>query len=163
METQHMLQKIWEINHNLVFAGNDDGMGRELRMISQKSKFSKRIHFIGFVNGKKKEFLYQNADVLVIPSRSEAMSLVVLEAALHGLESIFTDQCGLDELNKKQLGKSVPVNVNLLAEAIKEFITSNKGRKNNLTLKKYVSKNFNWERITSQYLEVIKSSKKNSL
>ena len=150
-------------NHNLVFAGNDDGMGRELRMISQKSKFSKRIHFIGFVNGKKKEFLYQNADVLVIPSRSEAMSLVVLEAALHGLESIFTDQCGLDELNKKQLGKSVPVNVNLLAEAIKEFITSSKGRKNNLTLKKYVSKNFNWERITSQYLEVIKSSKKNSL
>ena len=145
-------------NHNLVFAGNDDGMGRELRTITQKSKFPKRIHFIGFVSGKKKEFLYKNADLLVIPSRSEAMSLVVLEAALHGLESIFTDQCGLDELNKSKLGKSVPVNVNLLAKAIKEFITSNKLRKNNLNLKKYVSKNFNWESITSKYLEVIKNS-----
>ena len=41
---------------------------------------------------QKKIIFYKNADLLVIPSRSEAMSLVVLEAALHGLESIFTDQ-----------------------------------------------------------------------
>ena len=86
------------------------------------------------------------------------MSLVVLEAALHGLESIFTDQCGLDELNKRQLGTSVPVNVGLIAEAIKVFIKTNKVRKNNLQLKNYVSTNFNWERISNMYLKIISNS-----
>ena len=50
--------------------------------MAKKSRFSKRIKFIGFVEGYQKEILYKNADLLVIPSRSEAMSLVVLEAAL---------------------------------------------------------------------------------
>ena len=144
--------------YNLVIAGNDDGMGKELKIISRKSKFSNRIHFIGFVKGIEKEFLYKNADLLVIPSRSEAMSLVVLEAALHGLESIFTDQCGLDELSKENLGTSVPVNIKLLSEAINLFLKSKNKQKMNLKLKNYVAINFNWEKISKKYLEVLKNS-----
>tara|TARA_A100001035_G_scaffold279980_1_gene283332 strand:- start:3696 stop:4826 length:1131 start_codon:yes stop_codon:yes gene_type:complete len=146
--------------YNLIFAGNDDGMGKELMRLAKESQFSKRIKFVGFIKGINKENLYKNANLLVIPSRSEAMSLVVLEAAYYGLESIFTDQCGLEELENKSLGKSVPVDINLLAESIKGFIHLNKQKKVNIELIKYVSNNFSWEKISNQYLKVFNDSYK---
>ena len=39
--------------------------------------------FSGFKNIKEKSKLYNNASLVVLPSRSEAMSLVFLEAAIH--------------------------------------------------------------------------------
>jgi len=139
--------------HNLIFAGCDDGMEKELKKEANKSRFSKRIHFIGFINGSEKDDLYKNADLLVIPSRSEAMSLVVLEAALHGLESIFTDQCGLNELSKRNLGKCVKVDSNEISNSIINHLKSQKKLKN-LELIEYVSKNFNWDIISNKYIKV---------
>ena len=65
-------------SYNLVFAGPDDGMANILKKETYKYKINKKVFFIGFVNKIKKDYLYKNATVLVIPSRSEAMSLVVL-------------------------------------------------------------------------------------
>jgi len=139
--------------HNLIFAGSDDGMEKELKKEAKNSRFAKRIHFIGFIDGSEKDNLYKNADLLVIPSRSEAMSLVVLEAALHGLESIFTDQCGLNELSNRNLGKCVKVDYNEISNSIKNHIKSQKKLKNT-ELIEYVSKNFNWDKISNKYIKV---------
>ena len=128
--------------YNLIFAGNDDGMEKELKKDAINSRFSNRIHFVGYISGEEKDNLYKNADLLVIPSRSEAMSLVVLEAALYGLESIFTDQCGLNELSKRNLGKCVKVDSNEISNSIIDHIKSKK-RVKNLELIEYVSNNFN--------------------
>ena len=141
--------------HNLIFAGSDDGMGKELKNEAKNSRFAERIHFIGFISGSDKDNLYKNADLLVIPSRSEAMSLVVLEAGLHGLESIFTDQCGLNELSNRKLGKCVKVDSKEISSSIIDYINSKK-REKNLELIKYVSNNFNWEKISNKYIKVFK-------
>ena len=141
--------------HNLIFAGSDDGMGKELKNEAKNSRFAERIHFIGFISGSDKDNLYKNADLLVIPSRSEAMSLVVLEAGLHGLESIFTDQCGLNELSDRKLGKCVKVDSKEISSSIIDYINSKK-REKNLELIEYVSNNFNWEKISNKYIKVFK-------
>ena len=141
--------------YNLIFAGGDFGMEKELKKEAKNSRFSERIHFIGFVSGQEKNNLYKNADLLVIPSRSEAMSLVVLEAALYGLESIFTDQCGLDEISNRKLGKCVKVDSNEIANSIIHHIKSKKPQKN-LELIDYVSKNFDWDRLSDKYMNVFK-------
>ena len=143
--------------HNLIFAGSDDGLEKELKKEAKKSRFSERIHFIGFISGLEKDFLYKSADILVIPSRSEAMSLVVLEAALHGLESIFTDQCGLNELSNRNLGKCVRVDSHEISNAIIEYVKFKKTSKN-LDLIEYVSSNFNWDKISNQYIKVFKKN-----
>ena len=70
-----------------------------------------------------KNILYSNAELLIIPSRSEAMSLVVLEASIL-IESIFTDKCGLEFLSNKNLCISVPVDVSSIAEAIVNELNS---------------------------------------
>ena len=141
--------------HNLIFAGSDEGMGKELKKEAKNSRFADRIHFIGFISGSEKDNLYKNADLLVIPSRSEAMSLVVLEAALHGLESIFTDQCGLNELSNRNLGKCVKVDSNEISNSIINHIKSKKTLKN-LELIEYVSNNFNWDKVSNKYIKVFK-------
>ena len=142
-------------NYNLIFAGSDDGMEKELKTDARKSRFAERIHFIGFINGLEKDKLYKNADILVIPSRSEAMSLVVLEAALHGLESIFTDQCGLDELSRRKFGQCVKVDSKAISNSIINHIKSKKTQKNS-ELIDYVSNNFNWDKISNKYIRVFK-------
>ena len=142
-------------NHNLIFAGSDDGMEKELKKEANNSRFAERIHFIGFITGSEKNNLYKNADLLVIPSRSEAMSLVVLEAALYGLESIFTDQCGLNELSNRNLGKCVKVDSNEISNSIIDHIKSKKNEKN-LELINYVSNNFNWDKVSKKYIKVFK-------
>ena len=141
--------------HNLIFAGSDDGMEKVLKKEAKNSRFAERIHFIGFVSGSEKDSLYKNADLLVNPSRTEAMSLVGLEAALHGLESIFTDQCGLNELSYRNLGKCVKVDSNEISDSIKYHIKSKRKIKN-LELIEYVSKNFNWDKVSNQYIKVFK-------
>ena len=142
-------------NYNLIFAGSDDGMEKELKTEAKRSRFADRIHFIGFISGSEKDNLFRNADLLVIPSRSEAMSLVVLEAGLHGLESIFTDQCGLDELSERNLGKCVKVDFNQISNSIINHIKSKK-RVKNLELIDYVSNNFNWDKVSNKYIKVFK-------
>ena len=82
--------------YKLLFAGPDEGMKIKLDSMIKKSKLENKVLFLGFVNELRKRSLYQNASILVIPSRSEAMSLVALEAALQGLTSIFTNVCGLE-------------------------------------------------------------------
>ena len=128
-------------------------MEKELKKQAKNSRFAERIHVIGFIDGSEKDNLYKNADLLVIPSRSEAMSLVVLEAALHGLESIFTDQCGLNELSNRKLGKCVTVDSNEISNSIIHHIKSKK-RVKNLELIEYVSNNFNWDKISNKYIKV---------
>ena len=141
--------------YNLIFAGGDCGMEKKLKKEAKNSRFAERIHFIGFISGQEKNNLYKNADLLVIPSRSEAMSLVVLEAALHGLESIFTDQCGLNELSNRKLGKCVKVDSNEISNSIIDYIKSKKNKKN-LKLIEYVSNNFNWDKVSNKYIKVFK-------
>ena len=46
-------------------------------------KLQDKVLFLGYRSGKEKSALYSNASVVVIPSRSEAMSIVFLEAAIH--------------------------------------------------------------------------------
>ncbi len=82
----------------LVFAGSDEGMQAELEARIRVLNLSDRILFCGFVSGPLKTAAYKAAQVLVVPSRSEAMSLVAVEAGICGTPVLVTDQCGLNEL-----------------------------------------------------------------
>ena len=141
--------------HNLVFAGNDDGMGKELKYIANNSLCLDRIHFLGFIRANLKNKLYKNADFLVIPSRSEAMSLVVLEAGIQGTESIFTNECGLEIISEKKLGVCVPAEALELANAIENKINKKSSKLINYDLIDFVTNNFNWNKISLDFLKVL--------
>jgi glycosyltransferase involved in cell wall biosynthesis len=60
----------------------------------------KRIHFIGHVEGIKKNALLAETSVFVLPSESESVSITVLEAIAYGRRCIVNDIPAMHELKK---------------------------------------------------------------
>jgi len=140
-------------NYHLVFVGPDDGMLSELKDMVVELSASDRVHFLGYLGGADKSRAYHAADLLVIPSRQEAMSIVVLEAGITGTPVLLTDQCGFDDIGAIDGGEVVPATVDgirrgLIASLKDHSKLKLKGEK----LKKYTLENFTWDSIICKYL-----------
>ena len=73
------------------------------------SEAKKRIKFYGKVSSKKRDFLYQEAYICVMPSRYESFGLVALEAMQLGTPVISTTVGGIPEVIKNGItGLLVP-------------------------------------------------------
>ncbi len=144
-----------KVSHHLVFAGPDGGMLAALKEIARQENVENRVHFIGYVGGTKKSMAYHAADLLVIPSRSEAMSIVVLEAGAAATPVLITDQCGFNDIAKIGGGLVVPASeagirnglISLLSEPGALKIMGNK-------LKAYIEQSFTWDSIIQKYLVI---------
>jgi glycosyltransferase involved in cell wall biosynthesis len=73
-------------------------MRAELERRCRDLGLEQRVKFIGFIDQETRLEAYRRAALLVIPSRSEAMSLVALEAGVVGTPVLLTDRCGFDEI-----------------------------------------------------------------
>jgi len=146
--------KDWKEWH-LVYAGPDGGLlGRLKKRVDEKG-LGERVHFIGYVGGDEKSAAYHAADCLVIPSRQEAMSIVVLESGVSATPVILTDQCGFDQVEDVGGGKVCPATVdgiyNSLQDTLKDTESlSGLGRE----LQIYVSKNYTWHAVIRKYTEL---------
>lgn len=142
-------------NYHLVFIGPDEGMLAKLQRMAVDLEIEKRVHFQGYVGGKEKVMAYHSADLLVIPSRQEAMSIVALEAGATGTPVLLTDQCGFDEIQDIDGGLVVSASVEGLAQGLMDLLGNGK----RLTimgenLKKYIFSNYTWEAITQRYCQL---------
>ena len=82
----------------LVVAGWDqNGHEAELKKQAQKLDLSSRVHFAGPLFGSDKIASYQHSNAFVLPSLSEGLPMVVLEAWAHALPVLMTDACNLPE------------------------------------------------------------------
>jgi glycosyltransferase involved in cell wall biosynthesis len=143
--------------YHLVFAGPDQDMSTELRAIVAQYNVGDRVHFLGYVGGLDKSRAYYAADLLVIPSRREAMSIVVLEAGITGTPVLMTDQCGFNAMAEAGGGMIVPASVGGLEKGLVDTLSSPvdlklKGQK----LKAYVSTHFLWDSIIDKYVQLYK-------
>jgi glycosyltransferase involved in cell wall biosynthesis len=103
----------------LVFGGPDDGMLAQLRAQASALGMTERVRFAGFLDEVAKAQALAAADLIVVPSRREAMSIVVLEAAAAGRPTVITDQCGVPEVAENG-GWVVEATEDALARALTE-------------------------------------------
>ncbi len=81
---------------NLVIAGWDqDGHESDLKQRVSELGITDTVHFIGPQFGQARTAAYQTADAFVLPSFSEGLPLVVLEAWASGLPVLMTPECNL--------------------------------------------------------------------
>jgi glycosyltransferase involved in cell wall biosynthesis len=134
-----------------VFAGVDEGYLNLLKHQLPPNLVS-RVHFMGFVATSEKIMLYRNAKLLVIPSRHEAMSIVLLEAGILGTPVLMTNQCGFLDIQKvdarlicsaDEFGIANNLNLLLSNDDELKFI----GRK----IQEMVIKNYTWDVIFKKY------------
>ena len=142
-------------DYHLVFAGPDGGMLNELKEKSEEMEIANRVHFTGYLGGEEKSSVYRAASLLAIPSRQEAMSIVVLEAGIVGTPVLLTDQCGFDEVERIGGGKVVPSSVEGLQKGLLEILKDpDKLKSIGAKLKRYVIANYTWEKIINKYIDL---------
>ena len=137
---------------DLVFAGPDGGMLAELKGIVKNESAEGRVHFVGYLGGVDKSRAYHAAEFLTIPSRHEAMSIVVLEAGVSGTPVLLTDQCGFNQISLVGGGWVVPATIEGLIDGLTEVLSSpGQIEVAASKIKKYVVGNFSWAIIVQEY------------
>jgi len=141
--------------HRMVFAGPDEGMLSELREIAAAHGISDRVLFTGYLGGVAKSQAFHASELVVIPSRQEAMSIVVLEAGIAGKPVLITDRCGFDEIASRGGGQVVPASVDGLQRGLAEILRDQaKLNAMGTNLRKYTLEHFDWDSIVHRYLEL---------
>ena len=81
------------------------------------------VQFVGPVHGNQKWQLYQQSNLLVLPTYSENFGIVVAESLASGTPVITTVGTPWQELNTQKCGWFVPIGTEPLVSALREFLT----------------------------------------
>ena len=108
---------------HLVLAGaNERGYAAQIRHLAEELGLASRITLTGLITGQDKLAALQDADVFVLPSRSEGLSIAMLEAMYMGLPVVVTDRVGLwRQVEKDRCGLVVPYDESSLAGALQRM------------------------------------------
>jgi glycosyltransferase involved in cell wall biosynthesis len=137
---------------DLIFAGPDSGMLSELKSIVKDESVEDRVYFLGYLGGVDKSYAYHAAEFLTIPSRHEAMSIVVLEAGASATPVLMTNQCGFNQVADKGCGWVVPATIEGLRNGLIEILSSpDQIEVAAVNIKEYVMENYSWEIIIQKY------------
>lgn len=142
-------------SYHLVFAGPDGGMLNTLLNLCSDNGIGDRVHFLGYLGGSNKSSAYRDAAILAIPSRQEAMSIVVLEAGILGTPVLLTDRCGFDEVADSGGGMAVPATVVGLRDGMITMLEDpQKLKQMGLRLQELVKKEYLWSQMVNKYLDI---------
>lgn len=116
--------KISEANVKVELIGGGPEYGR-LHSLIEKLELTDKINLVGQKNKKDVFEMLSNADVFVLPSRTENFSVSVLEALANGLPVIATICGGIKECINESNGLLVEVdNEDQMANALEEIYTN---------------------------------------
>ena len=141
--------------HHLVFVGPDNGMLLSMQQTVNRNKFRNRVHFLGYLGGREKVCAYRLAELVVIPSRMEAMSIVVLEAGICGTPVLATDRCGLDDFAARGLVRLVEPIPNLVSRALTDLLNhSSDMQDTGRRLQHFIADHYLWSIQAQRHLRV---------
>ena len=144
---------------NLLFAGPDWGLAGALQL--RAAGLAERVRFIGHVPLSDKSSLLSAASLVVVPSRSEAMSLVALEAGACGTPVLMTTECGFDDLPDSGGGDLVAASVEEIAKGIAGMLESGHLRDRGAKLRTYILAHYTWQAMVLEYESLFASILRN--
>ena len=147
-------------NSHLVLAGaNERGYEAQVRQMVQELGLAGRITLTGLITGQDKLAALQDADVFVLPSRSEGLSIAMLEAMYMGLPVVVTDRVGLwRQVEKNRCGLVVPYETDRLAEALKRMAAAPDRRAMGQRGRQLVASGYTWDKIAADLVTEIKET-----
>lgn len=153
----HAVEQLRKQNWVLVVAGWDQGGHRhELERQAVEMGVRDAVVFLDPVYGDGKESAYQNADAFVLPSHSEGLPLVVLEAWAHGLPVLMTDRCNIPEGAAAGAAITVAPTVDALGDGVRRLLNMTEGERRKMggRGRELVATHFTWGRIAAQMRSV---------
>ncbi len=139
----------------LVLAGTGDAEAG-LRVCADQLDLANHVTFLGYVPREAMPEVYTQADIFVLPSQNEGMSMALLEAMASGLPVVVTDTGGSSELVHSGVnGFVIPWgDVPMLTEALDRLVQDQLLRTAMGRASRVTAERFSWPTITREYLDV---------
>jgi poly(glycerol-phosphate) alpha-glucosyltransferase len=146
-----------EGNWHLAIAGWDQGgHEQELRTLADDMGIKDSVHFVGPQFGGDKHACYSHADAFILPSFSEGLPMVILEAWAYGLPVVMTPQCNLPEGFASGAAVRVEAEADSIASGLIGFLAlaDHERKAMGARGRQLVEDKFAWARIAEQMLSV---------
>ncbi len=141
----------------LIVIGHDNA--EHFRSVAGKCGVAKKIHFLGPRNDTER--FMAAADIFVFPTDYEPFGLAVLEAMASGIPVLATETGGIvDYFEDNTNGLFIKREPEDIAEKISSLLKDPLRRKEMGIAARKTAEKFSWDRIASQYLELIRQAAK---
>jgi glycosyltransferase involved in cell wall biosynthesis len=139
----------------LVLAGPDErGYLVKVKELIQSHQLTDRVLLTGMVGGDLKAALLSQAEFLVLPSYSEALSMVVAEALGYGKPLVITNTCCRPEVADEGVGLVVPPEKEPLTRALGEMMASDDLRRScSAKVPEMARRHYSWETIARKSID----------
>lgn len=138
----------------LVLAGKREYYFAELEEHIATSKFKADIIVPGFVTDAELKWLYQNAEMYVLPSLSEGFGLPGLEAMAHSCPLASSNATCLPEVYGDAAVYFNPRDINEMTDAIEKVLSNSQLRKELVKKGRAQLKKYSWEKMAKETLTV---------
>jgi phosphatidylinositol alpha-1,6-mannosyltransferase len=157
----HLLRSFSDLLHKcnlqlkLILVGTGD-MRERLISLALNLGVEKHVEFKEFIDRERMPEVYRQADIFVLPSQNEGMSIALLEAMASGLPVIVTNTGGTEELVRQgENGLIVPwASEQTLTEALIKLASDGHLRKSMGRKGLEIAKNLDWGHIAQQYMSL---------
>lgn len=116
-----LIEAAKKYNFKLVLAGNK-GTEQQFAPLKEAIGDCKNIEVLGFISEEEKIDLYKRAKVFALPSISEGVGIVALDAAYYGCEIVITDIEGPKEYYIGQCFEVNPYRIDEIGRGIMSFM-----------------------------------------
>lgn len=134
----------------LVLSGNDHFFWQRLKAENQHQN----IVYTGFVTDKELVVLYKNAEMFVLPSFEEGFGIPILEAFANLCPVVSSNGGSLPEIGSDAAIYFNPYDISDIVDKIERILQSKKLRQDLIKKGATRVKQFSWERLAKQTLEV---------
>ena len=147
----------------LLLAGPSEGPDvADVRAMVAAQGLIGRILFLGLVTGREKLELLRDADVFVMPSRYEGLSIALLEAMASGLPVIVSDRAGLHrQVAHHDCGVVVSPDAEQVANAMRVLLDPAVRRRKGESARRLAMAEHTWPVIAARLETLLDSWKRN--
>lgn len=147
------------VNFNFILAGSnpqDPGYEAQIRQWIKSSNLSDRTTITGFVSGKEKADLLQNADLFVLPSYYENFGIAVAEAMAAGIPVVISQGVYIwEEVETAVAGWVTNLEINALSQTLRLALQdADERQRRGKNGQQYAQKSYSWQAIAQQTIDI---------
>ena len=143
----------------LIFGNDHGGFQADIERKIDTFHMLDKVKVFPPILGVKKSWAYHAAELFVIPSRHDTMTIVALEVATCACPLLITDQCDFAALGDSGGGLIVSCDARAIADGLRTLLSKPVALKQmGQVAQKFVLENYHWDKISDDFIQVFKDA-----